>query len=261
MTLRGTCALVTGSTQGLGLVTARRFAAAGCHIVLNGLASPDDVRRVGREIEDRHGVRTLFCAADLRRPDDIAEMMASATRTFGTIDILINNAVTRHADPVETFPTEKWDEGIAVNLSAAFHTIRLAVPGMRRKGWGRILNVSSIYGLTGAANRAAYVTSKTALVGLTRAVALELANTRVTCNAVCPGTTLTPVHEEAILRSMQRERLTREDAERRFLADKQPSGHFVSADRVVGLMLFLCGPDSDDITGAALPVDGGWAAS
>ena len=260
MTLRGSCAVITGSTQGLGLVAAHRFAAAGCHVVLNGLVAPTDGSRIGEEIEARHGVRTRFCAADLRRPVEMARMIASAEETFGSVDILVNNAVVRHTAPVEEFPSESWDEGIAVNLSAAFHLIRLVVPGMRRRNHGRIVNVSSIYGLTGAANRVAYVTTKTGLVGLTRAIALELAGTRVTCNAVCPGTVLTPVHEESVQRLMIAERLSREAAERRFLTGKQPTGRFVSADQVAALMVFLCGPDSGEITGAALPVDGGWSA-
>jgi len=167
----------------------------------------------------------------------------------------------RHAAPVESFSAQKWDEGVAVNLSAAFHLIRLTVPMMQAKRWGRILNVSSIYGFKGAANRVAYVTTKTALLGLTRAVALEGLPHGITCNAVCPGTTETPVHEAAIQASMAAQALTREEAERRFFATKQPTGRFISAEQVAALMVFLCGPEAGDITGAALPVDGGWSAS
>jgi 3-hydroxybutyrate dehydrogenase len=226
-TLEGRCALITGSTQGLGLAAAHHFAAAGCHVVLSGLAS----------------------------------IVTRARAAFGGVDILVNNAVVRHAAPVEAFSAEKWDEGLAVNLSAAFHLIRLTMPMMQAKRWGRILNVSSIYGFKGAANRIAYVTTKTALLGLTRAVALEGLPHGITCNAVCPGTTETPVHEAAISGLMAAQALTREEAERRFFASKQPTGKFISADQVAALMVFLCGPDATDINGAALPVDGAWSAS
>jgi len=259
--LEGHCALITGSTQGLGLAAAHRFAAAGCHIVLSGLATRDDAEGLVVELASRHGIRAAYAAGDLARPADIDRIVETARSAFGTVDILVNNAVVRHAAPVEDFSPEKWDEGMAVNLSAAFHLIRLTVPMMRARGWGRILNVSSIYGLKGAVNRVAYVTTKTALLGLTRAVALEGVAHGITCNAICPGTTETPVHEEAIRRSMAAAALSREDAERRFFASKQPTGHFISADQVAALMVFLCGPDSSDITGAAVPVDGAWSAS
>jgi 3-hydroxybutyrate dehydrogenase len=260
-TLEGRCALITGSTQGLGLAAAHRFAAAGCHVVLSGLASPQDANAAAAGLESAHGVRALYAAGDLSRPADIDSIVEAARSAFGGVDILVNNAVVRHAAPIETFGAEKWDEGLAVNLSAAFHLIRLTVPAMQAKRWGRILNVSSIYGLKGAPNRVAYVTTKTALLGLTRAVALEGVPHGITCNAICPGTTETPVHQAAIQASMTTQSLTREEAERRFFAAKQPTGKFISADQVAALMVFLCGPDASDITGAALPVDGGWSAS
>ena len=206
-------------------------------------------------------MRTLYCGADLRNPIEIERMFAASAEAFGAVDILVNNAVVRHAAPVEEFPVEKWDEGIAVNVSAAFHTIRLALPAMRERNWGRIINVSSIYGLTGAANRINYVTSKTALIGMTRAVALETTGTNITCNAVCPGTTRSPVHDATILDMMATEGLSKADAERRFLEGKQPTGRFIAAENVAALMVFLCGPESGDITGAALPIDGGWSIS
>jgi 3-hydroxybutyrate dehydrogenase len=258
--LQGRCALITGSLQGLGLAAAERFAQAGCHIVLSGLALSEEIARVRAQIE-RHNVQTLYCSADLRHPAEIEQMMAQSAEAFGAVDILINNAVARHADPVEEFPVHKWDEGIAVNLSAAFHTIRLALPRMRQRNWGRIINVSSIYGFRGAVNRVSYVTTKTALLGLTRAVALETIGQNITCNAVCPGTTHTPPHEATIQQTMASEGWSRADAERRFLAGKQPSGHFIQGPDVAALMLFLCQPESCDITGAALPIDGGWSIS
>jgi 3-hydroxybutyrate dehydrogenase len=259
--IAGRCALVTGSVQGLGLAAVERFAAAGCHVVLNGFAPPGQVATIRTGIEERHHVRTLYSGADLRNPDDIARMVSAASDAFGGIDILINNAVVRHAAPVEEFPVESWDEGIAVNLSAAFHTIRLAVPGMKHRNWGRIINVSSIYGLRGAQNRVGYVTTKTALIGMTRAVALETLGHNITCNAVCPGTTETPVHDATIQSMMARDGLSRADSERRFLTGKQPTGRFIAAEQVAALMVFLCGTDGGDITGAVLPIDGGWSAA
>jgi 3-hydroxybutyrate dehydrogenase len=258
--LAGKCALITGSLQGLGLAAAERFAQAGCHIVLSGLAPDEEVAKVRARIEAAH-VRTLYCGADLRYPEQIEQMMVQSVAAFGAVDILINNAVTRHAGPVEEFPVPKWDEGIAVNLSAAFHTIRLALPQMRLRNWGRIINVSSIYGFRGAANRVAYVTTKTALLGLTRAVALETMGQNITCNAVCPGTTHTPPHEATIQETMAKSGWSRAEAEQRFLAGKQPGGRFIQSADVAAMMLFLCQPESCDITGAAVPIDGGWSIS
>jgi len=259
-TLEGRCALITGSTQGLGLAAAHRFAAAGCHVVLSGLAAPGEAMAIASGLESAHSVRAVYAAGDLSRPADTDGIVETARRAFGTVDILVNNAVVRHAAPVEAFGADKWDEGLAVNLSAAFHLIRLTMPMMQSRRWGRILNVSSIYAFKGAANRVAYVTTKTALLGLTRAVALEGVPHGITCNAVCPGTTETPVHQAAIA-SLAAGGLTREEAERRFFATKQPTGRFISAEQVAALMVFLCGPDAGDINGAALPVDGAWSAS
>lgn len=257
----GRCALITGSVGGLGFAAAKQFAAAGCNIVLSGFAEPERIADARREIEESFGVRTIHSAADLRHPAEIERMFRDAETAFGGVDIVVNNAVVRHAAPIEAFATEVWDEGIAVNLSAAFHTIRLALPGMKARGWGRIINVSSIYGLIGAANRGNYVTCKTALIGLTRAVALEVMNYDITCNAVCPGSILTPIHEATIQKTMAREGISREEAERRFHEGKQPSGRFISAEDVANLMVFLCGSGSRDINGAALPIEGAWSIS
>lgn len=251
-------AVVTGSTQGLGLAIARALGAAGSHVVLHGLAQEAEVAAARREIE-QHGVRTAFSNADLRSRTAIEPMFAKVARDLGECDILVNNAVVRHQAPVESFDPAAWDDAVAVNLSAAFHATRLTVAGMKRRGWGRIVNVSSIYGLTGAAGRAGYVTTKTALIGLTRAVALETVGHGITCNAVCPGTVETPVHAAAIDALAAAQSIPRDEAERRFLSTKQPTGRFVSADGVAALVVFLCGPGGADITGAALPVDGGWS--
>src|SRR5262245_12012944 len=209
--LDGKCALITGSVRGLGLAAAHRLADAGCHIAFNGIDDARDVQPIRDEVERVHRVRTLYCRADLRNPSEIETMVAAATDACGAIDILINNAVVRHPAPIEAFETVHWDEGLAVNVSAAFHTIRLIVPGMKQRHWGRIVNVSSIYGLRGAPNRVNYVTSKTALIGMTRAVALETVAHGITCNAVCPGTAETPVHEETIRSAMAAEGISRAD--------------------------------------------------
>ena len=221
ISLAGKTALITGSTQGLGLAAAQRFAASGCAIITSGI------------VDER------FVGADLRQPAEIEEMIEDA----GPIDILVNNAVVRHVSPIEDFGLDVWNESLAVNLSAAFHTIRLTLPGMKQRGWGRIINVSSIYGQRGAANRVGYVTTKTALIGLTRAVALEVVNTGVTCNAVCPGTVDVPMHQGTSL------------------AGKQPTGRLIPTDDVAALMVFLCGPSSNDINGSIFPIDAGWSSS
>lgn len=261
MNLQHKSALITGSIGGLGLAAAHRFAAAGCNIVLSGLAELPQIVAAKLDIEQKHGVRAIYSSADLRHPVQIEHMFAEADEAFGGVDILINNAVVRCAAPVERFPVAAWNEGLAVNLSAAFHTIRLALPGMRRRGWGRIINVSSIYGLIGAANRVVYVTTKTALIGMTRAVALELLDDNITCNAICPGSVLTPIHESTLVKWMAEEGLTRAEAEKKFHEGKQPSGRFISAEDVADFMVYLCGPASRDINGAALPIEGAWAIS
>jgi 3-hydroxybutyrate dehydrogenase len=259
-TLSGRRALVTGSTQGLGLATARRLASAGCDIVLHGFGDPGDMAALQRQIETESGIRTIYSAADLKNPPAIEQMMAAVQDKFGGIDILVNNAVVRHVATIETMLPEHWDQDLAVNLSAAFHTIRLALPEMKTRNWGRIVNVSSIYGLVGAPNRAGYVTTKTALIGLTRAVALETTGFDITCNAVCPGTSATPLHESSLAELRHTQNLDRDAAERLLLAGKQPTGRLISPDGVAALILSLCSPESRDITGAAIPIDGGWSA-
>jgi 3-hydroxybutyrate dehydrogenase len=257
--LQGKCALITGSTQGLGLAAAKRFAAAGCNIVLSGLGDAAAIEGERAALEKEHGVRAIYCDANLAHADQVERLVAESLQTFGGVDVLINNAVVRHPSAVDDFPRDAWDLGIAVNLSAAFHTIRLALPGMRLRNWGRIINVSSIYGLIGGVNRINYVVSKTALIGMTRAVALETRGHDITCNAVCPGTVETPIHSSGIEKMMAAESISRAEAEQRYLATRQPGGRFIAAEDVAAMMLFLCGPESRDITGAALPIDGGWS--
>jgi 3-hydroxybutyrate dehydrogenase len=257
--LDGHCAVVTGSSQGLGLAIAEALAAAGSHVVLHGLAAPDEMTEPLRRITQDHGVRAIFHGADLRDRDAIDALFRDAMRELGPCDILVNNAVTRHAAPVESFDPAAWDDALAVNLSSAFYATRLVVPAMKARRWGRIVNVSSVYGMIGAANRVGYVTTKTALIGLTRAVALETVGHGITCNAVCPGTVETPVHTATIAAMAASQGIPADDAARQFLSSKQPTGRFIGAEGVAALVAFLCGPAGADITGAVLPIDGGWS--
>ena len=258
--LSGKRALITGSTQGLGLAIATRLAADGCDVVIHGLVDAPTLDAVRAGVERDHAVRVLSSSADLRRPAEIGELIAATGRSLGAIDILVNNAVARHNAPVEAFTTADWDESVAVNLSAAFHTTRLVVPAMKQNKWGRIVNVSSIYGLRGAADRVGYVTTKTALIGLTRAVALETAKDGITCNALCPGTSESPVHHDAIARLIAAEGVSPIAAELQLLAGKQPTQRLISAQSVAAFVAFLCSDQAADITGAVLPVDAGWSA-
>jgi len=254
--LAGRRALVTGSVGGLGLAVARRLAADGCAVLLHGLAAPEEAEPVRQALARDLGADAAYHRADLARPAEIEAMMAAA----GPVDILVNNAVTRHFAPIDATPTAHWDADLAVNLSAAFHTIRLALPAMRARGWGRIVNMSSIYGLIGAADRVGYVVTKTGLIGLTRAVAAETARAGITCNAICPGTSLTPGIEERIDAMVASGGLDREAASAAVLRGKQPTGRFVEAEAVADMVGFLCGPSGRDVTGAVLPMDGGWSA-
>lgn len=263
--LEGRRALVTGSTGGLGLAIAARLAAEGCRVMLHGLANPEEAEPTRRALAERHGTTVLYRRADLANRAEVEALVRATEQGLGSgVDILVNNAVTRHFGPVDALAPEDWDADVAVNLTAAFHAIRLTLPGMRARGWGRILNMSSIFGLIGAAGRAGYVTTKTALIGLTRAVALETARQGITCNALCPGSTLTPAIEARLAQQIAAAGggpAAREAVEAAFLAERQPSRRFIDPDRVAAVAAFLCGPAGADITGAAIPIDGGWSAS
>lgn len=259
MTFANKSALITGSLGGIGFATARMLAQQGCDITLNGFGPPETISARLAELRDL-GIRARHHRADLRDPAQIKDLIETTRQEHGSLDILVNNAVVRYFGAVENFAPEHWDEALAVNLSAPFHTIRLALPGMKDKNWGRIINMASIYGTFATVNRIDYITTKTALIGLTRAVALETARTGVTCNAVCPGTVLTPAIEWRLRQEMQRDNTTFEQAEEAFLAIRQPSRKFVKDDNVAALIAFLCGPNSEDINGAALPIDGAWTA-
>jgi 3-hydroxybutyrate dehydrogenase len=254
--LKGKWALVTGATAGLGLAVAESLAGAGANIVLHDLNEPAQARD---RLRAQFGVDAVSVAADLSQRTAIEAVMAELQVRVGAIDILVNNAVVRHFSPVENFPPERWDETLAVNLSAPFHLIRLALPAMKQRRWGRIINMASIYSTRAVADRIDYVTTKTAIVGLTRAVAIETTKSGITCNALCPGTLPTPAIQGRIASIAASESRSIEEVTDDFLATRQPTGRFIATEGVGAMAVFLCSPAAQDITGAALPIDGGWS--
>ncbi len=255
MNLTGKTALVTGSTSGIGLGIALKLAEAGANLVLNGFG--DSQAAVAQVAQ--HGGKVIHHPADVSRAEDIEALFEAAERTFGTVDILVNNAGIQHVAPVEAFPVERWDQIIAINLTSAFHTTRLALPGMRARNWGRIVNIASAHGLVASANKSAYVAAKHGLVGLTKSVALETASTGITCNALCPGWVLTPLVQQQIDSRAQASG-NAERARHDLLAEKQPSLEFVEPAQLGELTLFLCSEAASQVRGAAWSMDGGWTA-
>jgi 3-hydroxybutyrate dehydrogenase len=258
--LAGRSAIVTGSTSGIGLAIARSLAAAGANVMLNGLGEPATLERLRAGLAEEHGVEVRTSGADMSRPMDIAALVAEAEMITGQVDILVNNAGIQHVAPLEDFAPEKWNAVIAVDLSAAFHASRLVFAGMKRRRWGRIVNVASAHGLVASPFKAAYVAAKHGLVGLTKVMALEGAESGVTANAVCPGYVWTPLVERQIDEQAAAHRIPREQVVRDVLLAQQPSKRFAMVEEIGGLVAFLCGPAAASITGAALPVDGGWTA-
>jgi 3-hydroxybutyrate dehydrogenase len=258
--LKGKSAVVTGSTSGIGLAIARALAERGVNVMLNGFGDPDEIRRTRGELERAHGVKVIHSGADMSRPAEIHTMIGEAAHIFGRLDILVNNAGIQHVAPVDEFPLDKWDAIIAINLNSAFHTIRSALPAMKAKGWGRIVNIASAHGLVASPFKSAYVAAKHGLVGLTKTVALETAGKGVTCNAVCPGYVLTPLVQKQIDDQAKVHQLPREEVIAKVILERQPSKAFVRVEEVAALTLFLCGDDASSITGTTLSVDGGWTA-
>ena len=254
--LKGKTALVTGSTSGIGLGIAKALAQQGASIVLNGFGDADKPRA---EIESL-GVKVDYHGADMSKPSEIEDMMKFAAATFGRVDILVNNAGIQHVAKVEDFPVDRWDAVIAINLTSAFHTTRLAVPAMREANWGRIVNIASAHGLVASAQKSAYVAAKHGIVGLTKTVALETATTGVTCNAICPGWVLTPLVQKQIDDRSAREGISITQAQNELLGEKQPSLQFTTVDQLGGLAVFLCSPAAEQVRGVAWQVDGGWTA-
>jgi 3-hydroxybutyrate dehydrogenase len=254
--LKGKTALVTGSTSGIGLGIAMALAEQGANIMMNGFGEKDaaiaQVKALGVEV-DYHG-------ADMSKPAEIEAMMQAAEKRFGAVDILVNNAGIQHVANIEDFPTDRWDAIIAINLTSAFHTTRLALPGMKQRNWGRIINLASVHGLVASAQKSAYVAAKHGIVGFTKVTALETAQTGVTCNAICPGWVLTPLVQKQVDARAEKDKVSNEEAKKLLLSEKQPSGEFVTPEQLAALAVFFCSPAATQIRGVAWNMDGGWVA-
>jgi 3-hydroxybutyrate dehydrogenase len=259
--LKSKTAIVTGSTSGIGLACARAFAAAGANVVLNGLGAPADVEKERSALEREFAVKAIYSPADMARPSEIFDLIAQAERTLGSVDVLVNNAGIQHVSPVEEFPPEKWDAVIAINLSAAFHAIRAAVPGMKKRGWGRIITTASAHSRVASPFKSAYVAAKHGIAGLTKTVALELARSKITCNCISPGYVWTPLVEKQIPNTMNARNMRRDEVISEVLLAAQPTKEFVRVEQVASLALFLCSEQAAQITGANLAIDGGWTAA
>jgi 3-hydroxybutyrate dehydrogenase len=258
--LNGKTALVTGSTSGIGLGIARAYAAQGANIVLNGFGDPAGIEEIRRQLASDHGVTVRYDGADMSSPDAIASMMGNAIEVFGGVDILVNNAGIQHVAPVDEFPVGKWDRILAINLTASFHTIRLALPRMKAKKWGRIVNVASAHALVASPYKSAYVAAKHGIAGLTKTVALEVAQHGITMNAICPGYVWTPLVEKQIPDTAKARGLTEKQVIDDVLLHAQPTKKFVQVAEIASLAVFLAGDAAASITGAIIPVDGGWTA-
>jgi 3-hydroxybutyrate dehydrogenase len=259
--LSGKTAVITGSTSGIGLAIARHMAKAGANVVINGFGDAAEIEKERAGIESEFKVKAVYSAADMTKPKEIADMIALGASSFGSVDILVNNAGIQFVSPIEDFPIEKWDAIIAINLSSAFHGIRAAVPHMKKKGWGRIINTASAHSLVASPFKSAYVSAKHGIAGLTKTVALEVAINKITCNCISPGYVWTPLVEKQIPDTMKARNMTKEQVINDVLLAAQPTKEFVTADQVAALALYLCGDDASQITGANLSMDGGWTAA
>lgn len=258
--LKGKSAIVTGSTSGIGEGIAKALAAEGCNIMLNGFEDAAAIEALKNDIATTHKVKVEYSAADMSKGADIAAMVKQAEASFGAVDILINNAGIQFVANIEDFPVEKWDAIIAINLSAAFHSIRAAIPGMKKRKWGRVINIASAHGLVASAQKTAYVAAKHGIVGLTKAVALEVANNGVTVNAICPGWVYTPLVEKQIKDKAAQQGIDESKARQNLLAEKQPMLEFTSVEDLGSMVVYLCSDAAKTITGTALSMDGGWTA-
>src|SRR4051794_1961619 len=258
--LKGKSAVVTGSTSGIGLAIARAFAKEGCNLTINGFGPADAIEKERAGIEKEFRVKAIYSPADMTKPDQIADMIKTTEKTFGSVDVLVNNAGIQFVAKVEDFPIEKWDAVIATNLSAAFHSSRVALPGMKSRKWGRIINIASAHGLVASPEKAAYVAAKHGIVGLTKVVAVEAANDGVTCNAICPGWVLTPLVQQQIEARAKQEGIPVEKARDDLVREKQPMLEYTTPEKIGAFVVFLCSEAASTITGAALSIDGGWVA-
>jgi len=259
MSINGKVALVTGSTSGIGLGIAQSLARQGVHLMLNGFGDAEAAKAAVLAVA-LSGVRVDYHGADMSRPDQIEDLIRHTEASFGRLDILVNNAGIQHVAPIEEFPVERWDAVIAINLTSAFHTTRLALPGMRARNWGRVINIASAHGLVASANKSAYVAAKHGLVGMTKSVALETATTGITVNAICPGWVLTPLVQKQVDARAAAEGVSVEEAKKALLEEKQPSLQFTTPEQLGELAVFLCSEAASNIRGAAINVDGGWVA-
>lgn len=257
---QGKTALVTGSTSGIGLGIATAFARAGMNVMLNGFGDPEEIETTRAGLAEKHGVGVGYHSADMTRPDEIQDLVTETETRFGQVDVVVNNAGIQNVAPIEDFPPAKWDAILAINLSSAFHTIRLTLSGMKARKWGRIINVASAHGLVASPYKSAYVAAKHGVLGLTKTVALEGAEFGVTVNAICPGYVLTPLVEKQIPDTAQARGITEDDVIRDVLLGAQPTKEFVTTEQLGALAVFLCSEAAGSITGTALPVDGGWTA-
>jgi 3-hydroxybutyrate dehydrogenase len=258
--LKGKTALVTGSTSGIGLGIAQTLAAQGANIVFNGFGDAGEIELLQANVVKEYGVQTAYHNADMSKPAEIAAMMQFAADKFGSVAVLVNNAGIQHVASVEDFPPEKWDAILAINLSSAFHTTRLALPKMKANNWGRIINIASVHGLVGSAQKSAYVAAKHGLVGFTKVTALETAHTGITCNAICPGWVLTPLVQKQVDARAEQQGISIETAKKNLVAEKQPSGEFVTPQQLGELAVFFCSPAGNQVRGVAWNMDGGWVA-
>ena len=260
MMLKGRTAIVTGSTSGIGLGIATALAEQGAHVIVNGFGERAAIDRIVRDLAGKHGVRTAYSPADMSKPAEIRELVATTRGELGPVDILVNNAGIQHVAPVEEFPDDRWDAIIAINLSSAFHTAKAALAEMKQRKWGRIINIASAHGLVASGAKAAYVAAKHGLVGLTKVIAIEAANDGVTCNAICPGWVLTPLVQQQIEARGQVANIPVEQASEDLLREKQPMLQFTTPEKIGELAVFLCSEGASTMTGAALSIDGGWVA-
>ncbi|HYE00235.1 MAG TPA: 3-hydroxybutyrate dehydrogenase [Alphaproteobacteria bacterium] len=258
--LKGKSAIITGSTSGIGLGIAQVFAGQGCDLMINGFGDAAEIEKVRSDLEKTYGVKVVYSGADMSKPAEVAGMVEAAEAAFGKLDILVNNAGIQYTAPVEEFPVEKWDAIMAINLSAIFHAIRTALPGMKKRNFGRIINVASVHGLVASTHKAAYVAAKHGVLGLTKVVALETAEQNITCNAICPGWVLTPLVAKQIEDRAKANGQTFDQAKDELLSEKQPSKQFATPEQLGNLAAFLASDHGAQMTGVALPMDGGWVA-
>jgi 3-hydroxybutyrate dehydrogenase len=258
--LQGKIAIVTGSTSGIGLGIAAALAAEGCNIMLNGFGDPRAIADIGQHLTEEHDIRVAYSPADMAKPADIRDLVKATVEQLGGVDILVNNAGIQHVAKIVDFPEERWDAVIAINLSAAFHAAKAALPHMTAKGWGRIVNIASAHGLVASGEKAAYVTAKHGLVGLTKVIAIEAANSGVTCNAICPGWVLTDLVKKQIEARAAAQGISYQQAHDDLLREKQPMLQYTTPEKIGGLTVFLCSEAASTMTGAALSIDGGWTA-